>query len=88
MENELPDLMDAAARSAGVSGILNIVMVIVCIWASWWALQGFRFDVFLKQPKSPQAKLLTILVSVVLGYNVAKFMMDYFVWSSTLKWLF
>lgn len=88
MDNELPDLMDAAARSAGMSGVISIVVVLVCIWAAWWALQGFRFDVFLKQPKSPQARLLTIMVAVVLGYQAAKFIMDYFVWSSTLKWLF
>lgn len=81
-------MMDSAARSAGIAGIFNIVVTILCIWAAWWALQGFRFDVFLKQPRSPQARLFMVLLAVTIGYTVARFIIDYLSWALLLKWMF
>jgi uncharacterized integral membrane protein (TIGR02327 family) len=57
--------------------LLNIVVAIVCIGISWWGLQSFRFDLFLKKPDSPQAKLLQILLAIFLGSGVARFFMEY-----------
>jgi len=34
-----------------------------------------------------QAKLLMIMLSIVIGYSVAKFIIDYMAWSMLLKWL-
>lgn len=57
--------------------IVNIGLYLLCIALSWWALQEFRFDVLLKHPKSPQAKLLQILLAIALGHLVAGFFMQY-----------
>ena len=84
----VPDVMDSAVKSAGYSGIFNIVITVLCIWGAWWALQNFRFDLFVKQPKSPQAKVLMIMLSVGIGYSVASFIIEYLSWSITIKWLF
>ncbi len=79
------DSISAAARMEGMSGILYIVICVICIWAAWWALQSFRFDVFLRNPKSPQARLLTVLVSIIIGYLTARFIIDYLSWSLMIK---
>jgi len=81
------DILHNAARSAGIASVSYIILTIVCIWAAWWALQGFRLDLFMRQPKGMQAKLLMIMLSIVIGYSVAKFIIDYMAWSMLLKWL-
>ncbi|NGQ95576.1 DUF1146 domain-containing protein [Brevibacillus sp. SYP-B805] len=57
--------------------LINIVITIICIAVSWWGLQAFRFDLFLKKADSPQAKLLQVLLSIFLGSGVARFFMEY-----------
>ncbi len=79
------DGVNAAQRSQGISGVVNIIISIICIWLAWRALQSFRFDVFLRDPKGPQAKLLMILLSTVIGYLAAKFIIDYLSWSMMIK---
>ncbi|MEX2416372.1 MAG: DUF1146 family protein [Paenibacillaceae bacterium] len=72
----------------GVTGLFNILITVICIWIAWWALQSFRFDIFMRNPKGPQAKVLLIMVSIVLGYLVASFIIEYLEWSLLLKQLF
>lgn len=74
--------------SFALSGLLNICVTLGCIGISWWALQQFRFDLFVKQPKSAQAKALQVIVSIVLGYLLARFVIDYLSWSTVLKGMF
>ncbi len=72
----------------GLSGLVSIVTVLFCIALSWWAMQTFRFDLFVKNPKSPQAILLQVFLSIIIGYQIAKFITDYFQWAMLLKWMF
>lgn len=72
----------------GLTGLLSILVALVCMALAWWALQQFRFDLFLKQPKSPAAKMLQVLLAIALGYQVARFVLDYFNWSNMLKGMF
>jgi uncharacterized integral membrane protein (TIGR02327 family) len=65
--------------------VINILISIVFIAVSWWALQAFRFDLFVVRADSAQAKLLQILLSIFIGYGVARFFMDYLGWSLMLK---
>jgi uncharacterized integral membrane protein (TIGR02327 family) len=58
-------------------GLVTIVVYLLFIALSWWALQEFRFDVLLRRPKSPQGKLLQIFLSIVLGYGLGRFFLDY-----------
>jgi uncharacterized integral membrane protein (TIGR02327 family) len=74
--------------SLGLTGLLSILVALVCMALAWWALQQFRFDLFLKQPKSPAAKMLQVLLAIALGYQVARFVLDYFNWSNMLKGMF
>ncbi len=69
-------------------GIAQIALVLVCVALAWWALQNVRWDLFLKHPSSPQAKTLLILLSLVIGYEAARFIFEYFSWSISLRMLF
>ena len=62
-------------------GFLSIVLSIVFIGLAFWALQSFRFEKILKRPTGAQAKLLQILLSIVIGYEVSRFFLDYLGWS-------
>jgi len=79
------DYVDQMNTSMGLNGLLNIFIVLLCIAVSWWALQELQLEKMLKKPKSVQSKVLQILLSVALGYQIAKFFIDYFLWSSLLK---
>ncbi len=74
--------------SFGATGLINIILSLVFIALSWWAIQSFRFDLFFKDIKSPQTKILQIMLSIALGHSVAQFFMDYLGWSIMLKQLF
>ncbi|CAM5797297.1 MULTISPECIES: DUF1146 family protein [Brevibacillus] len=67
--------------SQGMYGFVSIIVSVALIGVSWWALQAFRFDLFLKNPQGPQAKLLQIIMSIFLGYQMASFLMEYLGWS-------
>jgi uncharacterized integral membrane protein (TIGR02327 family) len=81
--NQVPGLSGAAW-----SAILYIGIYLIFIALSWWALQEFRFDLFLKKPRSGAAKLLQILLSIALGHLVASFFMQYLNLSLGLKMMF
>lgn len=82
------DVTSLVLNEAAQAGLMSIFVHLLSILLCWWALQSFRFDAFLKQPKSAQANMLRIILSVVLGYQFASFVLSYANWSSTLKWLF
>ena len=71
-----------------IYGLLSIVMSVAFIGLSWWALQAFRFDKVLRHPLSAQAKLLQIILSIVIGYELSRFFMDYLTWSLVFGKLF
>jgi uncharacterized integral membrane protein (TIGR02327 family) len=75
-------------QSLAWSGLLYITITLLCIFLAWKCLQQFRFDMFVKQPGSSQARLLQLLVSIAFGYQLARFVIDYLNWSTLLKGMF
>ncbi|MCR8645076.1 DUF1146 domain-containing protein [Paenibacillus sp. N1-5-1-14] len=57
--------------------IVQILIYLSAIGLAWWGLQEVRFDVFLRRPKSPAAKMLQILLAITIGSSVAGFFMSY-----------
>lgn len=72
----------------GLTAAINIILTLIGIAVSWWALQCVRIDLFLSDPKGARAKALMIIVSVVLGHGIARFLSDYAGWSQMLTQLF
>ncbi|HZG83211.1 MAG TPA: DUF1146 family protein [Brevibacillus sp.] len=71
-----------------VYGFLSIILSIIFIGLSWWALQSIRFEKILKRPNGAQAKLLQIFLSIVIGYELSRFFLDYLGWSMVFGNLF
>lgn len=64
-----------------IYGFVSIIVTIVFIGLAWWSLQSLRFEKIVKKPNSAKAKLLQILLSVVVGYEISRFFLDYLGWS-------
>jgi uncharacterized membrane protein YwzB len=82
------DTTRAINQSMALDSLLNICIVVICIGTAWWGLQQIRFDLFLKRPKSRQAIALQILLSIALGSEVARFIIEYYNWSTLIKGIF
>ncbi|WP_144560236.1 DUF1146 family protein [Shouchella miscanthi] len=61
------------ALEAFIHILLNLLGLVI----AWWALQSFRFDLFVKNPKSTQATVLKVLVAITLGHLLARFFIEY-----------
>ena len=72
----------------GMSALLTIIASVFFIGLSWWALQAFRFDLFVKNPRSGQAKLLQIFLAIFIGHGIADFFIQYLFSSLQLHELF
>lgn len=80
--------VDQVASSVGVNGLTAILVSLACVVLSWLALQNLKLDLFIRHPKSPQGKLLHLLLAIVLGRFVAAFFMDYWQYTQMLKYMF
>lgn len=79
---------DEALALSAAQGLGTMFIMLVCVTLAWFALQQFRFDLFVKQPKSAMARLLQLFAAIALGYLVARFLLDYFSLSQQLPYLF
>lgn len=73
---------------AGWNGLFSIFVTLGCVVIVWIVLQEVHFDKIVRQPRSPRARLLQLLVAIALGQLTARFVLDYWTWVGTLKWLF
>lgn len=80
--------VESVSAQFGASGLISILISLVCIALSWWAMQNLKLDLIIRHPKGPQGKLLQLLLSVVLGHFVASFIMDYLGYTQMLRYLF
>ncbi|AJY74554.1 DUF1146 domain-containing protein [Paenibacillus beijingensis] len=78
---------DRIWTAAGLNGLFSIIIVIISILLAWYVLQEVKLETFVRNPKSPKARILLLLVAVVLGHLFAGFILDYWGWTSTLKLL-
>lgn len=80
--------VESVSASVGISGLTGIIVSLVCIAISWWALQNLKLDLVIRNPKGPQGKLLLLLLAVVLGRFVAAFVLDYWGYTQMLRYMF
>lgn len=75
-------------NAVGSSSLVSMIVSLLCVVLSWWALQNLKLDLVIRYPKSPQGRLLHLLLAIVLGHFVAGFLLDYLSWSGMLRYLF
>jgi uncharacterized integral membrane protein (TIGR02327 family) len=63
--------------SFGVEGALDLMFLMLGIVVSWFALGNVRWDVFTKHPASTPSRLLRLILSIILGTQLANFLMQY-----------
>src|SRR5699024_7613000 len=71
----------------GVQALMYLLTNLFFIVVTWWALQAFLFDVFLKDPSGPRAKIFMLLVTIAVGSIVGTFFFQYVIWSLRLRYL-
>lgn len=74
--------------SVGWNGMFSIFVTLGCVTLAWFILHELNFDKIVRHPRSRQARLLQLLVAVGLGHSLAQFVLNYWTWASTVKWLF
>ncbi|UOE93925.1 MULTISPECIES: DUF1146 family protein [Bacillaceae] len=74
--------------SFGQQALLHIVVNLFFLATTWWALQSFKFDLFVKDPNGAKAKTLMILLSIAISHLVSSFFLEYLSWSTMLRHLF
>ncbi|MBD2868367.1 DUF1146 domain-containing protein [Paenibacillus arenilitoris] len=79
------DFYSFAQNAAGLTGLFSIVIVILSIILVWFILQEFKWDAFFKFPRSPKARMFQVIVAVVLGHLLAKFILEYWGYTVLLK---
>ncbi|MEK4004015.1 DUF1146 family protein [Paenibacillus sp. FSL H3-0333] len=72
----------------GTSNMISMVISLICVALSWWSLQNLKLDLIIRYPKSPQGRLLHLLLAIVLGHFVAGFLLDYLGWSGLIGRMF
>jgi len=79
--------IDLLATTASLYGLLRIVMELLSIVLAWYVMQDVRFDIFMRQPKGPRARILQVMLAVIIGHLFSNFIFSYWQWSSGLKGL-
>ncbi|MFC5469640.1 DUF1146 domain-containing protein [Cohnella suwonensis] len=74
--------------AAGLNGLFSIFVTLGCVLVAWIILQDVNFDKIVRQSRGPKARVLQLLLAIALGRTVAGFILDYWNWVGTLKWLF
>lgn len=69
----------------GMTGLFSIVIVILSIIFVWVVLQEVKWDIFFRFPRSPKARLFQVIVAVIMGNLLAKFILEYWGYTVLLK---
>ena len=74
-------------QSFGQQALIHIFVNVLFLAITWWALQSFKFDLFVKDPNGPKAKVLLILLTIAIAHLVSSFFLDYLNSSLMLRYL-
>ncbi|AHI56952.1 DUF1146 family protein [Listeria ivanovii] len=59
------------------SPYIVIISHLLFIVITFWALQAINYEKFIKKNHVTQARLLFVIISIVLGYTLSNFFLDY-----------
>lgn len=61
----------------GIDAVIRIVCHMMFIYVSFWAMQSIRIEQFFKTHQTSQVRLLIVLFSIVIGYTVSSFFLEF-----------
>ncbi|WP_169084524.1 DUF1146 domain-containing protein [Paenibacillus sp. PL91] len=82
VDNELYNDMQTYT---GMTGLFSIVIVILSIIFVWFVLQEVKWETFFRFPRSPKARLFQVIVAIIMGHLLAKFILEYWGYTVLLK---
>lgn len=63
----MEDILSGGLSSAvGTSSMVSMIVSLLSVVLSWWALQNLKLDLVIRYPKSPQGRLLHLLLPLYL----------------------
>ncbi|QLK86504.1 DUF1146 family protein [Staphylococcus sp. 17KM0847] len=72
----------------GQFAVAHIIMHVLCICVSFWALNAIRLDYFFKKGHPVQVQVVIIFLAIVIGAGVSNFVIDLLQFSTQIKYLF
>lgn len=72
----------------GLQAAVDLIIHIVTLIITWWAMQNIKWEAFTRHPKSSRTKILMIFIAIAISYLVAKFFIDYVTWSLNLPQIY
>ncbi len=61
----------------GVDAVIRIICHMMFIYVKCWAMQSIRIEQFFKAHQTSQVRLLIVLLSIVIGYTVSSFFLEF-----------
>ncbi|EOH98875.1 hypothetical protein UAY_02144 [Enterococcus moraviensis ATCC BAA-383] len=61
----------------GLDAVIRIICHMMFIYVSFWAMQSIRIEQFFKAHQTSQVRLLIVLFSIVIGYTVSSFFLEF-----------
>ncbi|MFT8311911.1 MAG: DUF1146 family protein [Sporolactobacillus sp.] len=74
--------------NSGFQAMISIFVHISFLALTWWALQSVKLEAAFRHPKSIQARAFYVILAIAISYPVAKFFLDYVVWSLMLPQIY
>jgi len=83
--SDFDQYIDESITMTGVTGLFSIVIVLISIMFTWMLLQEVKWEAFLRYPRRAKSRMLQALLAIVIGYLFAKFILDYWGYTTLLK---
>lgn len=61
----------------GLDAVIRIFCHMMFIYISFWAMQSIRIEQFFKAHQTSQVRLLIVLFSIVIGFTVSTFFLEF-----------
>ncbi|PTH32890.1 DUF1146 domain-containing protein [Staphylococcus arlettae] len=71
----------------GQFSIVHLILHVICICISYWALNAVRLEQFFKKGFPVQVQICMIFIAIFLGTAVSNFIIDLLQFSTQLKYL-
>lgn len=79
------DLYKDVQTYTGMTGLFSIIIVILSIIFVWFVIQEVKWDTFFRFPRSPKARMFQVVVAIIMGHLLAKFILEYWGYTVLLK---
>lgn len=73
------------SRSLGYTALVNIFVTLICIFVCWRVVASLQLESLCRTKK--RSIVCAIILSIVFGYQLARFIIDYLTWAQMLPYI-